>query len=74
MKIWEKLEAITMNRGIQQGGIASPLLFILLADHFAQIAEAQNWPDRRSTTPYNWAHDINTVTNDIKALHRVIRE
>jgi len=27
-----------------------------------------------STTPYNWADDINTVTNDIKALHRLIHE
>ncbi len=74
MKIWKELEEFKMGKGVQQGGICSPLLFILLADKFAQITEAQNTPTRHSSTPYNWADDINSVTNDILALKNIIRQ
>ena len=74
MKIWEEMKAFKMECGVQQGGICSPLLFILLVDKFALITEKQNTSSRKSSTAYNWADDINSVTNDILALKNIIRE
>ncbi len=74
MKIWAELDSFTMANGVQQGGICSCFLFILLADEFASVVEQKNTPRRHIATPYNWADDINTVCNDPKIIKEIIKE
>lgn len=39
LKIWEATEDIHVRKGVLQGGISSPYLFLFVADEFTQAMQ-----------------------------------
>ena len=39
LKIWEESPIINLQKGLQQGGICSPMLFILVADEITKESQ-----------------------------------
>ena len=73
LKVWEASPDIQINKGVLQGGISSPYLFLFAADELTQEIEKcgsdQNDPPVVST----WADDVTVITNNRTDACRVIR-
>ena len=63
MRIWEKAECIHINKGVLQGGISSPYLFLLAADDLTQeMDKCVSDPNNRPVTT-TWADDITVIAS-----------
>ncbi len=75
VKIYEEQKIIHLTKGVQQGGCASPILYIAYANKFARIIKETSRRRGLSIDDYlvmNWADDVNYMFTNIEDAYRTI--
>ena len=72
LKIWESTENIHVRKGVLQGGISSPYLFLFVADEFTQAMQSCGSSEDDKPVVSTWADDITVITNSRLDAARVI--
>lgn len=76
VRIYEQQKIIHLTKGVQQGGCASPILYIAYANRFAKAIK--ELAERRGLTKeeyliMNWADDVNYMFTNIEDAKHTIR-
>ena len=77
VRIYETHKTIHLTKGVQQGGCASPILYVAYANRFAKTIKeisAQRGLTREDYLVMNWADDVNYMFNNIDDAKRTIVE
>jgi len=75
VKIYEQQPVIHLTKGVQQGGCASPILYVAYANKFAKAIKELSEERGLTKEDYlvmNWADDVNYMFTDIRDAERTI--
>ena len=75
VRIYETHKTIHLTKGVQQGGCASPILYVAYANRFAKTIKeisAQRGLTREDYLVMNWADDVNYMFTNIEDAERTI--
>lgn len=72
LKIWEHSPCIFIKKGVLQGGITSPYLFLLVADRLTQAMEECGKNSLNVPVTSTWADDITVLTDNELDAYKVI--
>ena len=75
VKIYEKQDTIHLTKGVQQGGCASPILYVAYAKEFAKTIREIQHRKGMGVDDYlvmNWADDVNYMLNSMEDAEEII--
>jgi hypothetical protein len=73
LRIWNESPDIRINKGVLQGSISSPYLFLFVADDLTKAVEKCGSDQEDPPLVSTWADDITVVANSRVDACRVIR-
>ena len=74
LKIWNDSPDIQINKGVLQGGITSPYLFLFVANELTEaMIKCGSDPENNPPVASTWADDVTVITNNRTDACRVIR-